>query len=272
MEVLLPPDFHKDLIHPNIEGMSDDVMPIIKINKSICLPGCSTEYVRFFADRRNFSKPGKCGSRYHSVSFEPNAAIYSTLEAKMTTHYITNGYCNEDCSIPEHDKLKCLIFNDTDKLLTINMKKDLLNELLVKDTDFCIIQNLEQYSQFALGVYPSNITELSVFLNEKLSDYGDEPRYKINRRQVFLIRAFGTAAIGSEQFNDLLKVDCDLLYKTVTRVFDELNVPIYRCSFHDRPGIMDLVHSKLVTKKSINVDVDDIKLKRFFMAYYGVTC
>lgn len=251
MEVLLPPTFDNRLVIPDMNMLPINVnwLPIqVKLADKICQNNCTTRdcyYLTRDEHLRTIAPSHPCNSAMHYSSDAPKAAIYSTIPTEMTIDYIKTGYSNSDEQ-----------FNDTTRLVTISIIKEPLNRL--PNSDYCIVQNNEQYSKFMLEEYPNMIEEMAKFLNDLVVEHNNEYRYKIIRRKVFLIRAFGNSKVTSRKFKELLSVDCGVLYNSITALFKELNISIYRCDIFERPKLMNLFHTKLV-KPIPNRDEDLIK-------------
>lgn len=238
MEVLLPPTFDDKLIIPDksLLSINNRHLPVsVRLADKICEGNCTTRVCHYLVKDEcmgSFSHANVCGGANHYSTGKPKAAIYSTIHKEMTADYCSTAY-----SVGGG-------FNDTDKLVTISIISEPLNRL--PETEYCIIQNKEQYSQFMLDEYPTNISDIAEFLNQKLPDYNNELRYRIISKKVFLIRAFGNTKVESRVFNELLSVDASVLRKLVLSQFDELNIKIYRCDIVERPKLMKLFHTKLV--------------------------
>jgi hypothetical protein len=246
MEVLLPPTFDERLIIPDERSLPDGTkckwLPVdINVSRQYCATTCSTRIFRYLVPDEHIhtlSAQNACNGPYHYSTGKPKRAIYTTVP----THDNRNSYLSVNNS-----------YDDLNRLATITMIRDPFRRL--PDAEYCVIQNSDQYSQFMLESYPPTFEEIIVFLNERLSEYNDEPRYKIIRRKVFLIKAFGNSKVESAKFKKLLTVDCNILYNSVNQIFAELNIKIYRCDITQRPKLLGLLYAKLVK----NSDEDLIK-------------
>ena len=195
MEVLLPPTFDERLIIPNkaLLPNGSNWLPIqVRLTDKICSGACSTRYCHYLVKDEFInaqSAQNACNGVTHYSVDKPRAAIYSTVPKEMDDTYSGSSYSNNSG------------FNDIDKLVTISIIADPLYRL--PESEYCIIQNNEQYSKFMLDSYPeSSVEKIREFLNQRLSDYADEYRYKIIRRKVFLIKTFGNSKVISKKFRE----------------------------------------------------------------------
>lgn len=251
MEVLLPPTFDTNLL---VVEHSDHGVSLSANNISCTSCHCqrynhndgTRNYTTVYASKRQKecrkgmdNRGGYCDG--FNVADKPPKAIYTTINFGNYSGNYPTYKLNQQNS--QHNQLK---YDCIDILPPIRVKKETFSCL--PQSDYCIIQHEQQYNQFKLEEYPSTTDKISIFLNENLQQYGGEQRYKIIRRQVLLIRAFGNSQLASKEFQELLMVDCNELYNSIKLILADVGEQLYAAEIYERPNLLKLVHRSLVGK------------------------
>ena len=254
MEVVLPFDLPNEFISPIIEGEMG-ISVAIHHNSNmyqdyghICVTRClsnKTEKICKYYGNDEWV----C---YEYIQDAPSKAIYTTSiteHDKRTQHYIERDSYSGfgDLSVyyhtNGHDSCPRYYPDQNNRLPTIKMDKSPF--AMLPKSEYCVIQHKGQYDAFCLEEYPSDFSKLADFLNEP-DHINSIPRYILIRRQVLLIQAVGNKNIKTKEFQELLLVDCDVLYEAVIKILSDFDTRIYRCEFPDRPQLLLLLHSYLV--------------------------
>jgi uncharacterized coiled-coil protein SlyX len=271
MEVILPHNFDRSLLvfnrpqsnTPNFQGISYLIDP----NGQESSYGWYDLPVRHYYLNDGYNNAERRGDdtglRYYVNP--PNNAIWSTIHTTYN-NFTADSY---DKSVFVTGVNQPIIpFNFVRPLATIATKKEPLNGM--PKSEYCVIQNEDDYKAFSLdelGEYKiqNNIVTIDSakeFLESRLERYNGEQVYKIIRRQVLLTKLVGKSSIKNKLFQELLLVDCEILNQEVTRIAKGLNIKLHRCSFTERPILLEMLHFKLFHNHDVRLPDIALQVER----------